>query len=181
MIIKLDSQLSKCDGENKEKHKKSIFVGSMGLHIFAMATLFLVYKGYYHLGSWMWRKLLKYRTIAKSIHKVDVKSDNEGSFWFDDWCHLGTLMEVSRARGTIDMGISSNTTIASVLDTHRRRRHRVDNLNNIEDAIDAMRLQRCLTEADVHLWRFKTGKYAKKFSSKHLASNSGRERKSRLV
>lgn len=35
------------------------------------------------IGSWMWRKLLKYRNIAKGLHRVEVKNCRRTSFWFD--------------------------------------------------------------------------------------------------
>lgn len=76
----------------------------------------------------------------------------ECSFLFDDWFPLGTLMEVTGSRGIIDMGISIEATMASVLHSHRRRRHRLDHFNNIQDAIDSMRGHRCSTYTDVHLW-----------------------------
>lgn len=85
--------------------------------------------------------------------------------WYDDWCPLGTLIDVTGPRGIIDLGISSNDTIDLVLATHWRIRHRIDSLNRIVEAIEAIRLWRQLAMGDVVLWRSKAGKYAKKFST----------------
>lgn len=93
---------------------------------------------------------MKYRVIAKPFHKVDVKNGRNTSFWFDEWSMLGTLMELTGTRGIIDMAISGNAILVSVLDTHRRRRHRVEILNN-EDKINERRMRRSLIAEKNHL------------------------------
>lgn len=35
------------------------------------------------LGSWMWKKLLKYRKIAKPLHAIEVGNGNGTMFWYD--------------------------------------------------------------------------------------------------
>lgn len=45
-------------------------------------------------GSWMWRKILKYRPTARPFHKVEVKYGKNTSFWHDVWCPLGSLLEI---------------------------------------------------------------------------------------
>lgn len=79
-------------------------------------------------GSWMWRKLLKCRGLAKNIHKVEI--------WYDDWSALGRVYEVTSARGVIDMGIPLAATMENVFIKHQRRQHRVSHLNAIEHAIE---------------------------------------------
>ena len=44
------------------------------------------------LGSWMWRKLLKYRALARPFAKVEIRSGAMTSFWFDEWSSLGRLL-----------------------------------------------------------------------------------------
>ena len=80
----------------------------------------------------MWKRLLKYRDLAKTMHKVDVKSGISTSFWYDHWSQLGRLFDATNPRRVIDMGIPLEATLETVLQTHRRRRHRVEIYNNIE-------------------------------------------------
>lgn len=39
-------------------------------------------------GSWMWRKLLKYKDVAKMFYRREVRSGNNTSFWHDSWSTL---------------------------------------------------------------------------------------------
>lgn len=78
------------------------------------------------LGSWMWKKLLKYRDIAKSLYKVEIKDGTQTSFWFDNWSSMDRLVDITGPRGVIDMGISRKATVAEVWANRRRRTHRVD-------------------------------------------------------
>lgn len=63
----------------------------------------------------MWRKLLKYRDIAKIFHQIKVGDGNPTSFWFDSWSPLGCLFDLTGARGCIEMGISLTATVYSAL------------------------------------------------------------------
>lgn len=73
------------------------------------------------LGSWMWKKILKYRDAAKGFHKVEVHNGPYTSFWFDNWSSMERLDDIASPRGTIDMGINIHATVAKVFDTHCRR------------------------------------------------------------
>lgn len=88
------------------------------------------------LCSWMWKKILKYRDTAHDLYKIEVWSGESTSFWYDIWCPLGNLFKVLGSRGTIDLGIVNHVTVAEVMNLHRRKRHRVDLLNQIENDID---------------------------------------------
>lgn len=35
------------------------------------------------LGSWIWKKILKYRNLAYGFTKVEIKSGSKTSFWYD--------------------------------------------------------------------------------------------------
>lgn len=114
----------------------------------------------------MWKKLLKYREVAKYFHRVDVKNGENTSFWFDNWSRLGRIFDITGPRGHIDMGISPTATVSSVLRTHRTRRHRMEGLNSIEAELSE-RLQRGAEEGeDVSLWKNAENNYLKRFSTK---------------
>lgn len=116
-------------------------------------------------GSWMWRKLLKYRQQAREFCQVQVKSGMKISFWYDNWCCLGPLYLTLGNRGFIDLGITSNATLADAL--HRRRRHhRVDFLNKVEEELDRYRNRDLGVEQDVTLWRGLQNKFRPNFSTK---------------
>ncbi|KAL9816499.1 hypothetical protein AtNW77_Chr4g0278291 [Arabidopsis thaliana] len=36
-------------------------------------------------GSWIWRKMPKYREQAKTFHKVEVKNGDTTSVWYGSW------------------------------------------------------------------------------------------------
>lgn len=40
-------------------------------------------------GSWMWRKILKCRDLAKQMYRVEVKNGIKASFWYELWSSLG--------------------------------------------------------------------------------------------
>lgn len=65
--------------------------------------------------------------------------------------------------------------------SHMRRRHRVDNLNRIEDAIDEMRLQRQLPKGCAFM-EIQDWEVCEKIQfTRHMESITCRERQSRLV
>lgn len=115
------------------------------------------------MGSWMWRKLLKYRSHVKDFHMVDVRSGMQTSFWYDKWCSLGCLHELLGNRGVIDLGISANATVSHVLASHRCRRHRFEMLNKIEVVIENIKLRGACSDRDIALWRRQNGKFKSQF------------------
>ena len=117
-------------------------------------------------GSWMWKKLLKVRDLAMLYHRMEVNNGRNTYFWYDDWSSLGHLTIFLRGReGCIDLGIMKNETVAEVISHHRRRRHRVQRLNDIEDEIEVVR-RRINAQEDQPLWKHDNGKYSKRFSTK---------------
>ncbi|XP_010463243.1 PREDICTED: uncharacterized protein LOC104743910 [Camelina sativa] len=75
------------------------------------------------LGSWIWKKLLKYRDLAQQFHRVEAHNGEHTSFWFDIWSPLGRLYETLGERGCITMGIPSSSTLAEAVVMTRRRMH----------------------------------------------------------
>lgn len=45
-------------------------------------------------GSWMWRKMLKLREVAKVFHKKELGNGRHISFWFDNWSNKGALFDL---------------------------------------------------------------------------------------
>lgn len=117
-------------------------------------------------GSWMWRKLLKYRDKAKAFFKMDVRNGERTSFWFDTWSPLGPLIDVTGERGFIDMGISRHATVAQALATRRRRQHHSSNLNQIEHLLHTYQARGSVISADIPLWKQTGDEYKSYFQSK---------------
>ncbi|KAG7578003.1 Reverse transcriptase domain [Arabidopsis thaliana x Arabidopsis arenosa] len=114
-------------------------------------------------GSWIWRKLLKYRDKAKEFHRVEVKNGVTTSFWFDSWSSLGCINEKLGDRGYIDLGIPKSATVGEVMAMQRRRKHRSTLLNQVEEEIKKQRLVSRVGEEDIALWRGTKDNYRKKF------------------
>ena len=117
------------------------------------------------LGSWMWKKLLKYRVLASNFVKTEVQSGRNTAFWFDNWSQQRHLIEKTRQRGCIDMGITLHATVAAAVVSHRKRQHRVDILNQIETALDEIRHRGLNTVEDIVRWKGRSSGYHTSFST----------------
>jgi len=113
----------------------------------------------------MWKKLLKYREVAKTMCKVETRSGSSTSFWYDNWSQLGQLVDITNARRTINMGIPLEATVETVLASHRTRRHRTAIYNKIEAEIQYTRQNRRLGD-DISLWRSSGDNFRQSFSTK---------------
>lgn len=116
------------------------------------------------MGSWIWKKLLKYREHAKTFYFSEVKSGLHTSFWFDKWCPLGVLYDHLGYRGFIDMGINVDATVAEAL-LRRPRRHRRQLLNQVENELHKVRGSNHQQDMDVPKWRRSDGTFSPSFSS----------------
>lgn len=134
--------------------------------------LFWSVKGSTVSGSWMWRKLLNLRELAQQYLRMEVRNGERTTFWYDHWSRFGCLKEVLGEGRRIDLGIVDNATVAEVLVSHRRRRHRADILNEVEVEIASLR-QNLLLEEDIPLWKQADGKYASKFITKKRGNSCG--------
>ena len=102
-------------------------------------------------GSWMWKKILKCREIAKTLYSVELRNGRKTSFWYEAWSFLGRLQEVMGGRGHIDMGILVNENVEACRN-HRRRSHRVNILKRVELKIERYK-ENWVDEEDISLWR----------------------------
>ncbi|XP_010495255.1 PREDICTED: uncharacterized protein LOC104772322 [Camelina sativa] len=101
------------------------------------------------VGSWIWRKLLKYRIIAKQFYRVQVHNGESTSFWFDNWCQLGCLHDKLGDRGPIVLGIPLSSTV-----------------EEIKEEILTRKVSRNGEEQDEALWKGREAGYRKKFITK---------------
>lgn len=144
--------------------KNSLWVSWIQVHLIRKGSFWTV-KENTQLGSWMWGKILKYRSIAKGFYRVSVKNGKQTSFWHEAWSDLGCLMDITGPSGYIDMGISKNATVQEAMIIHRRRRHRVTILNQIEDELGKCKELSSLDE-DIGLWKRRDEVFKRKFASK---------------
>lgn len=91
------------------------------------------------LYSYIWKKLLRYRDIAKVFKKSEIQNGETMSFWFDVWTPAGRLFDITGSRVCINMGIRLDATVDKFIKTPLRRRHIVETLNDIEDHIQHMK------------------------------------------
>ncbi|KAG2311087.1 hypothetical protein Bca52824_022644 [Brassica carinata] len=66
------------------------------------------------LGSWVWRKLLQLRPIAKQFPRMEVHNGMTVRFWTDIWHPMGRLIEVAGEIGTQKLGIARTALINEV-------------------------------------------------------------------
>ncbi|GKD34635.1 RNA-directed DNA polymerase, reverse transcriptase-related family protein [Tanacetum coccineum] len=116
-------------------------------------------------GSWIWKKLLKYRDMARMFYKVEVKCGYSISFWHDSWCSLGCLFDLFGQRGFIELGVSDQTSLGEVMETDRTRIHQNALLSQVEQEILMLKEQRVHGQEDEFLWRLKDDTYSDRFRS----------------
>lgn len=117
-------------------------------------------------GSWMWHKMLKLRDLAKSFYKKELGNGRSTLFWFDNWSGKGILVDILGARGIIDMGVGKNDTVEdAVKKIKRRRRHRMEVLNEIEAELSIIKGNLNNDREDVSLWKRRSG-FKQNFSTK---------------
>ena len=116
-------------------------------------------------GSWIWRKMLKLRYVARPFHMKDVGNGRQISFWFDRWSEFGVMSELLGERGILEMGIRREATLEEALCNQRRKkRHRRPILNDIEKEMSIVKEKLSSEMEDVDLWGWKSG-YKNNFST----------------
>ena len=66
------------------------------------------------LGSWVWRKLLKHRNLAKQFIRTDIGNGQSVKFWLDIWHPAGRLIEITGDIGTQKLGIARHARVCEV-------------------------------------------------------------------
>lgn len=119
---------------------------------------FWAVSGKTQMGSWMWKKILKLREIAKQFVKHKIGNGRHVSFWFDNWSGKGVLYDLLGDRGIIDLGIRREATIEEATMRNRRRRnHRLEILNSIEEEISGVKESLREDVEDLTLWKSRSG------------------------
>lgn len=136
-------------------------MGPVDQLLFDQKRLFLVYQ----IQHEFWFLDVEKAFEVKRFGKNTSANGRYTSFWYDSWSQLGCLKDLLNGRGSYDFGIDDEAHIADVLRCHRRRRHMLSILNQLEDEIDTLRT-RVNQEKDILLWKYKEGKYSKQFSTK---------------
>ncbi|CAA7031764.1 unnamed protein product [Microthlaspi erraticum] len=67
------------------------------------------------IGSWIWRRLMKLRELARPYLFCQVVSGKSALFWIDDWTNLGPLIEITGANGPRIVGIPRSATVSQAL------------------------------------------------------------------
>lgn len=109
-------------------------------------------------GSWMWRKLLKLKEIAKSFYLKDIGNGRHTSFWYDKWSDRGVLYDLLGDKGFICLGIRKEATVEEAVCSYRRGNSRREEiLNVIEEDLRNLRGKLSDDVEDVSLWRRESG------------------------
>ncbi|XP_013725242.1 uncharacterized protein LOC106429043 [Brassica napus] len=110
------------------------------------------------IGSWMWKKMLKMRDLAKRFYWKEVGNGRHISFWYDKWSGKGVMIDYIGERGIVDMGIIRNATVEdAVLNVRRRRRHRITELNAVEEELLLLKDKLRINVEDISLWKRDSG------------------------
>ncbi|XP_018461065.1 uncharacterized protein LOC108832079 [Raphanus sativus] len=98
--------------------------------------------------------MLKLREVAKRFYKKEVGNGRHISFWYDNWSDMGVMHDLLGDRGLIDMGIRKEATLAEAAwSFRRRRRHRTEVLNEVEENLNSVREKLSEGSDDMCLWR----------------------------
>ncbi|KAL9830395.1 putative reverse transcriptase zinc-binding domain-containing protein [Arabidopsis thaliana] len=145
-------------------HANSLWVRWVEKYLLKQATFWSV-RTTTNLGSWMWRKLLKYRDTAKHFCRAEVQNGERVSFWYENWSNLGILHDILGDRGRTDLGITSRMTVSDAWAGRQQRRHRTVTLNQIEEALRSQYQNRVAAD-DRILWRGRNDEFRPKFSTR---------------
>ena len=107
------------------------------------------------VGSWVWKKLLQLRPLAKQFLCMEVRNGKTIGFWTDIWLPIERLIEVIGERGTQKLGIVRNVKIADVLvnDQWRFQNSRDSSIEQVLAQIKAKPLLLTPNVDDVVKWK----------------------------
>lgn len=62
--------------------------------------------------SWNWRYILRLRELVSNFLISEVKNGYSTSFWFDNWCPLGPLIDIFGREGTRNLRVHIDVSVA---------------------------------------------------------------------
>lgn len=66
-------------------------------------------------GSWLWRRLMKLRALARPFMSAKVGNNLTILFWIDDWTDLGSFIELTDLNGPQVSGIPYKAVVAQAV------------------------------------------------------------------
>lgn len=81
------------------------------------------YIDFQNLGSWLWKRLVKVRPLARPFLSAILGSGTSILFWHDDWYTLGPLIEIPGLNGPQVSGILSSAIVVNSEWSLPRGRH----------------------------------------------------------
>lgn len=119
------------------------------------------------LGSWMWKKLIKLRSLAYQFIQVEINNGANTFFWLDNWSTLGKLIDLTGEGGCAVLGIPLHSTVERAIQIYKTRMHRVPVYRQIDHEVLNLKRRGINMMEDVCLWRRETGEFRRGFSTSH--------------
>ncbi|XP_048622938.1 uncharacterized protein LOC125592010 [Brassica napus] len=119
------------------------------------------------LGSWVRRRLLQLRPIAKQFFRLEIHNGQTTRFWTDLWHPLGRLIEVAGEIETQKLGIARNALVCEVWNAGHWvfRRCRDRQMSDMILAVESHTLVDDRTGPDIALWKRGPNEFRKIFST----------------
>jgi len=125
------------------------------------------------IGSWVWRKLLRFRPLAKGFIRMKIQDGCSVRFWTDLWHPKGRLIDLAGEIGTQKLGIGRSARICDVF-VDGEWRFRICRDHFLQDLVHDIRELPLILTANVPngvLWRDGDDTYSSRFNSKNTWSN----------
>lgn len=125
------------------------------------------------IGSWVWRKLLRFRPLAKGFIRMKIQYGCSVRFWTDLWHPKGRLIDLAGEIGTQKLGIGRSARICDVF-VDGEWRFRICRDHFLQDLVHDIRELPLILTANVPdrvLWRDGDDTYSSRFNSKNTWSN----------
>lgn len=69
-------------------------------------------------ASWIWKSILKLRSIAQAFVKCSIGNGQTANFWYDNWSSLGPLIKLIGLSGPRQLGVRLSSSVGSVCTPH---------------------------------------------------------------
>lgn len=118
--------------------------------------------------SWIWRKLLQMKPLAYQFLQLEIGNGRKAFFWFDDWLHVGKLMDITGAVGTCYLGVKQKVRLCEAASSLQWnvRGQRSRYYYTLHERIQMEPNPSSDRGEDVVLWRHSSGEYHDHFFAK---------------